>query len=139
MSGDIVVRHLKDGNVVFREGDAPDGMYVILSGKVRIYRELHGNETTLATLKQGDFFGDMAVFENKPRAATARAVGDVDVRFISGQEFESMISDPFVRQILTKMSERLRHVDEELTKLDTENSARHSYLQNLSIHREWVV
>ena len=139
MSGDIVVRHLTDGSVVFREGDAPDGMYVILSGKVRIFRELHGNETTLATLKQGEFFGDMAVFEHKPRAATAKAIGDIDLRFISGPEFESMITDPFVRQILTKMSERLRHVDEELTKLDSQNSARHSYLNNLSIHREWAV
>lgn len=139
MTGDITTRHLKDGSIIFKEGDAPDGMYVILGGKVRVFRETHGHETQLAVLKQGDFFGDMAVFEHKPRAATAQTIGDVDLRYISGPEFEAMISDPFVRQMLTKMSERLRRVDEALTKLDAENGARHSYLENLSIHREWAV
>ena len=50
-----------------------------------------------------------------------------------------ILSDPFARQMLTKMSERLRAVDEALSKLDAENIARHSYLQNLSIHRDWAV
>lgn len=139
MAGDIVVRRFGDGSIVFREGDQPDGMYVILSGKVRAFRTVNGHETTLGLLKQGDFFGDMAVLEHKPRSATAQAVGDTELRYISGPEFESMINDPFVRQMLTKLSERLRRVDEELTKLDAQNDARHSYLQNLSMHREWAV
>ena len=135
----MVVRHLKNGAIVFKEGDPPDGMFVILGGKIRIFREASGHETNLAVLQQGEFFGEMAVFEHKPRAATAQAVGDVDLRYISGREFEAMITDPFVRQMLSKMSERLRRVDEALTKLDVENDARHSYLQTLSIHREWAV
>ena len=139
MASDVMVRRLGDGAIVFNEGDAADGMYVLLGGKVRIFRREHGHEMTLTVLKQGDFFGEMSLFDKKPRSATAQVVGEAELRFISAGEFEGMISDPFVRHMLVKMSERLRHVDEALTKLDSENVARHSYLQNLSMHRDWAV
>ena len=45
-------------------------MYVVLSGKVKIYRGSHGHETTLTVLKQGDFFGEMALLDRQPRSAT---------------------------------------------------------------------
>ena len=139
MAGDVLVRRVGDGAIIFNEGDHADGMYVVLSGKVRIYRGKSGAEKTLTILKQGDFFGEMALFDHGPRSATAQVVGDAELRFISTREFESMFADPFARQMLTKMSERLRAVDEALSKLDAENIARHSYLQNLSIHRDWAV
>ena len=140
MGGDIRVREASDGAIIFNEGDPPDGMYVITDGKVRIFRRANGHETTLALLKQGDFFGEMSLFDQKPRSATAAVVGEAELRFISAAEFQSMsLSDPFVRQMMLKMSERLRAVDDALTKLDAENGARHTYLSNLSLHRDWAV
>ena len=139
MASDVNVRRLLDAAVIFREGTAADGMYSIVSGKVRIYREEHGHETTLSLLHPGDFFGELALLDRKPRSASAQAVGDTEVRFISAAEFDGMVSDPFLRHMLVKMSERLRHVDEALSKLDAENVARHSYLENLSMHRDWAV
>lgn len=140
MGGDILVRKVSDGAIIFNEGDPPDGMYVILGGKVKIFTRSSGHETTLALLKQGDFFGEMSLFDHKPRSATASAVGSVELRFISAAEFETMsLSDPFVRQMMVKMSSRLREVDEALTKLDAESGARHAYLSNLSLHRDWAV
>ena len=76
---------------------------------------------TLTVLNQGDFFGEMSLFDKKPRSATAQVVGEAELRFISSAEFDGMISDPFARHMLVKLSERLRHVDEALTKLDSEN------------------
>ncbi|MDR3685634.1 MAG: cyclic nucleotide-binding domain-containing protein [Coriobacteriia bacterium] len=140
MGGDVLVRKASNGAIIFSEGDPPDGMYVILGGKVKIFRQANGHETTLALLKQGDFFGEMSLFDHKPRSAGAISVGETELRFISNSEFQAMpVSDPFVRQMLLKMSERLREVDDALAKLDAENDARHTYLSNLSVHREWAV
>lgn len=140
MGGDVPARTVRNGAIIFSQGDQPDGMFVVLSGKVRIFRRANGHETTLSLLKQGDFFGEMSLFDHKPRSASAAAVGEVELRFISATEFESLsMSDPFVRQMLSKMSERLREVDDALAKLDAENVARHTYLENLSLHRDWAV
>lgn len=140
MGGDVPVRKVGNGAVIFNEGDPPDGMYVILGGKVKIFRRTSGHETSLTLLKQGDFFGEMSLLDHKPRSASAAAVGEAELRFISATEFQAMsLSDPFVRQMLHKMTERLREVDEALTKLDAENGARHTYLSNLSLHRDWAV
>jgi CRP-like cAMP-binding protein len=139
MASDVIVRRMNDGAILFNEGDVADGMYVILSGKVRFFRRQHGQEMTLGILNQGDFFGEMSLFDKKSRSATAQVVGESELRFISSREFEGMFADPFARHMLVKMSERLRRADEELTKLGAENTARHSYLQNLSMHRDWAV
>lgn len=139
MASDVMVRRMNDGAIVFNEGDTADGMYILLGGKVRIFRREHGHEMTLTVLNQGDFFGEMSLFDKKPRSATAQVVGEAELRFISSAEFDGMFSDPFARHMLVKLSERLRRVDEALTKLDSENVSRHSYLENLSMHRDWAV
>ncbi|CAG0961310.1 partial Cyclic AMP receptor protein, partial [Anaerolineae bacterium] len=59
------------GEVLFREGDAGDRMYVIQSGAVRISKTVKGEEKTLAILGPGEFFGEMAILNAKPRTATA--------------------------------------------------------------------
>src|SRR3954465_16057228 len=68
---------LKEGEYVFREGDLGTEMYIINEGKVEILNEVGGEEQLLAVLEKGDFFGEMSVLEDLPRAATARAAPDV--------------------------------------------------------------
>ena len=63
------------GQLVAREGDRGDQMYVIVSGQVRITKNFgQPNETLLAELGEGDFFGEMCLLETLPRSATVQAV-----------------------------------------------------------------
>lgn len=136
---DIALRRVREGVPVFHEGDRPDGMYVVLSGKVRVFREREGHETTLAVLNPGDFFGEMGLFDGRPRSATVVAVTPVELRHISPAEFDNMITEPFVRQVLCKLAERMRAVDDDITRLERESSARHDYVSHLSVRRDWAV
>jgi CRP-like cAMP-binding protein len=126
-------REVPDGHVIFSQGDAADGMYVILGGKVRIYREQDGNETTLAILKPGEFFGEMSIFDKKPRSASAQAVGDAELKIIDPSEFARMVSDPIVWSILEKMSSRIRETDEALEKLSVQDTIRREHLATLPL------
>ncbi|HNU83580.1 MAG TPA: cyclic nucleotide-binding domain-containing protein, partial [Thermoanaerobaculia bacterium] len=67
-------RRLAPGEVLFREGDAGNEMYILLSGRVMISKYIPGaGEEALAFLERGDFFGEMALIDNQPRSADARA------------------------------------------------------------------
>jgi CRP/FNR family cyclic AMP-dependent transcriptional regulator len=140
MAGDILSREVKDGGIVFSQGDTADGMYVVLDGKVRVYTTTNGHQTTLGMIGRGGFFGEMALFDHKPRSASVAAVGVARLRFISVGEFAKMrMSDPFAREMLLKMSERLRAADQELSKLESQSTSRHAYLSTMNAHRDWAV
>jgi len=64
------------GEVVVREGDPPGSMYVIEQGRVRVYKHSDDAENHLGFLRTGDFFGELSLFRNEPRAASAQAVSD---------------------------------------------------------------
>jgi CRP-like cAMP-binding protein len=67
-----------DGQLVFAEGDPGDSMYFILEGRVRIEKRAqatHAVTKTLTVLETGDYFGEMALFDQKPRSASAVAAG----------------------------------------------------------------
>ncbi|MCB1140207.1 MAG: cyclic nucleotide-binding domain-containing protein [Leptospiraceae bacterium] len=69
------VRHFKEGEHVFRTNEPGVGMYIILEGTVEIYR-IHGDseeEDVLAEFYDGDFFGELALLDDMPRTASARA------------------------------------------------------------------
>src|SRR5947209_18476266 len=70
----------KAGAVLFRTGDEGDAMYLIEEGKVRIcVRAKDGHEVTLTELQRGDFFGDMALLDGKPRSADARVIENAQI------------------------------------------------------------
>ena len=73
MSG---LKNLKKNDVLFREGDPSESMYVIKSGKIAITKAKGASEIVLAELGPGDMLGEMAFFDNKPRSAGAKAVVD---------------------------------------------------------------
>jgi signal transduction histidine kinase len=71
-----VVVDVQDGRVVFDEGDPPDRIYLIAAGAVRISKRGRGGaQETLATLRGGEFFGEMALYDARPRSARATAAG----------------------------------------------------------------
>jgi len=77
---------------VFREGDEGDRFYLILSGEVRISKQVPGiGEEALAVLRAGDFFGEMALIDDAPRSADAIANQDTTLLGIERKEFESLL------------------------------------------------
>ncbi|MGE0764205.1 MAG: Crp/Fnr family transcriptional regulator [Bdellovibrionales bacterium] len=76
MSG---VKKLSKNDVLFREGDPSDAMYVIKAGRIAITKAKGSGEIILAELKPGEMLGEMAFFDNKPRSAGAKAIADAEV------------------------------------------------------------
>lgn len=76
MSG---VKKLGKGDILFREGDPSDTMYVIKSGRIAITKAKGAGEIILAEKKTGEMLGEMAFFDDKPRSAGAKALLDTEV------------------------------------------------------------
>ncbi len=112
-------RAFADGDVIFREGEKGETMYVIQSGRVKIKKHSESGEITLATLTNGDIFGEMALFDRMPRSATAVASGNATILSIDKKKLFTTISrDPtMVFKVLETMSQRIRMLDEELSRL----------------------
>jgi len=79
------------GRVLFAEGDAADAAYVIEAGEVSISIEKSGKPEEIARLGRGDFFGEMAIFENDMRAATARAIAPVQLWVVQKDDFLQLV------------------------------------------------
>src|ERR1043166_3546179 len=114
----------KAGAVLFRAGDEGDAMYLIEEGKVRIcVRAKDGHEVTLTELQRGDFFGEMALLDRKPRSADARVSENARLAVLSREHFLSFVTTkPNVAlEMLTALANRLRHTDELLRHTATRN------------------
>ncbi len=115
----------QEGEFVFREGDLGTEMYIIHEGKVEILSTGTGELQTLAVLEKGDFFGEMAVLEDLPRAASARALTDAQLLQINGATFDQMLqANPEIAvRMMRKLSRRLRETDELLKGLQLQGTA----------------
>lgn len=113
----LEVRTFATGRVLFRAGDAGDAMYLIEAGRVRIHlRDDDGDDVTLAELSGGDFFGEMAILDGKPRSADATVVEEARLAVLSHDDFHSLVRrDPEMAiQMLAAITARLRRTDEML-------------------------
>jgi CRP/FNR family cyclic AMP-dependent transcriptional regulator len=108
-------------NIVFHEGDYGDALYIIKNGRIKIAKvAIDGREKTLTILKAGDFFGEMAIFDDMPRSATAEAMDhDVKLLSISKNDFEQLImSTPSIAiRIMKDLTRRIRQVNEQVQDL----------------------
>lgn len=105
---------VKEGDYVFREGELGIEMYIINEGKVEILNQVGDEEQLLAVLEKGDFFGEMSVLEDLPRAASARALTDIRLLQINGSTFDQLLQgNPEIAvRMMRKLSRRLRETDE---------------------------
>jgi CRP-like cAMP-binding protein len=110
----------KDGEIIFKEGNAGDWIYVILSGSVAISKKIGGKTYDLGLLGRDDVFGEFAYFGNVERTATARAVGRTTVsivdRGVLDLEFHGL-SDEF-RAIVVNMVKK-NHSSVHITGLES--------------------
>jgi CRP-like cAMP-binding protein len=67
--------NVKDGDVVVKQDEPGDCMYLVVDGEVRVIHHRGGRDIALATLKPGDFFGEIALVDNGPRSADVIAQG----------------------------------------------------------------
>ncbi|MFZ3136778.1 MAG: cyclic nucleotide-binding domain-containing protein [Thermodesulfovibrionales bacterium] len=112
-------RDYAEGEIIFKEGDEGDRMYVIQSGRVQITKKTSSGDLTIATLGSGEIFGEMALFDRLPRSATAAALDETRILSIDKKKlFQTIGRDPtLVFKTLESMSRRLRRLDEEFAKL----------------------
>ncbi len=103
----------RDGEVIVRQGEMGDSIYVIQSGEVEIIQRKDDKEFCLAVLGEGDFFGEMALFEQEVHSATVHALGDVRVLTLEKRNFLRRIhEDPSLAfKIMQKMSRRIRELE----------------------------
>jgi CRP/FNR family transcriptional regulator, cyclic AMP receptor protein len=102
------------GEVLFREGEAGQHMFVLQSGTVRITKDGKGGEKTLAILGAGEFFGEMAILNAKPRNATATVETAARVLVIDARTFEQMVigNAEIAVRLIKKLSRRLDSANE---------------------------
>ncbi|MFA5073457.1 MAG: Crp/Fnr family transcriptional regulator [Nitrospirota bacterium] len=107
------------GTTLFREGDQGEVMYIIQSGKVRVSKRIRGVEKTLATLDKGEFLGEMAILNDKPRSATAETLEQCDMLVIDRQTFDSLIrgNAEIAVRFIKRLAERLREANEQMEAL----------------------
>ncbi len=79
------------GETVFREGDMGDSMFIIKSGKALVTVDTGGDPLVVATLEDGDFFGEMALLSRRPRTATVTALGELMVMEIPRDGLKSLV------------------------------------------------
>jgi CRP-like cAMP-binding protein/Zn-dependent protease len=94
LAGRVTAHTLRDGQTVFRRGDAADAFYVIRSGTIHIEDvQEDGDVVTLTALGRGDAFGEIGLLGNAPRAAPARANGDTTLFRIDKPTFDALLAD----------------------------------------------
>jgi len=106
-------RTYPSGEVLFKDGEAGREMYVIQAGRVRICKQVRDIEKTLAILGPGEFFGEMAILNDKPRSATAIVEEDARLLVIDSRTFEAMVTGntEIALRIIRKLAKRLDAAD----------------------------
>lgn len=114
-------KRVKKNEMIFKEGDVGDAFYLIVSGSVRISTLVPGvGEEALTILKEGEYFGEMALIDDAPRSASAIANDDTILLLIGKDDFRKLLAQETgiaykLLWIFTKtLSARLRKTDEQL-------------------------
>lgn len=128
------IKKYADKQVIFEEGDEGDDMYVVVSGAVRIYRRRDGRSIEYGTIKPGEFFGEMALFEENARSASAQAKGPTELKVIDAEAFISGVKDPLVWDVIKKLSQRIRDIDDRVEALSVQDQVRKEHVSNLLAH-----
>lgn len=112
------------GTVLFKEGERGKEMYVIQSGKVRISKQARGEEQTLAVIGAGEFFGEMAILNNKPRSASASVMEESKMLVIDPKTFEAMIkgNTEIAVRMIKKLAQRLQEADDQIENMMLKDS-----------------
>ncbi len=115
-----ICRHYHKGEQIFREGTRAIGLFCISNGKVKIYKTGdEGRDQIVRLAGRGDIIGYRAVVSNEPYFASAMALEDTTVCMVPLADFNQFMTEnaDFVRAIIQKLSQDLRHAEERLLRL----------------------
>jgi CRP-like cAMP-binding protein len=115
LSSHLNEQHFLAHEIIFSEGDFSQELYIVASGEVDIVKDYGGpQERSLNTLRSGDFFGEMAIFEGAPRSATVRATLESELLVLHPEKFKQTIfqKPDMAFEIFRELSARLRRREE---------------------------
>jgi len=100
------------GEEIFHEGDPGDAAYLVETGSVGIFKTLEGEDIQLATMNDGELFGEMAIIDGSPRMAHAVALDDSVIIAMPRAGLESLLAKqpPLVKTLIQILVENLRNV-----------------------------
>ncbi len=106
------------GEVILMEGEATNDLLIVASGQVEVYVMRGGEKVSITTLGPTSYFGEMSVFDDYPRSANVRAVGDVVVYRFERDAFRAFLKahPETLYQMCTVFSHRLRNTNSALAK-----------------------
>lgn len=111
-------RQYPAGQIILRQGEAGDKVFLIAAGtvKVALQPQETDKEIDLIALERGDIFGEMALLEDKPRSATARAMSDCTLLQIDGKAFHTLVQHhPEIEfKLLSILSQRVRQINNKI-------------------------
>ncbi len=104
------------GDTIFKEGDAGDNAYVVQSGAVEVVKNIDGENVVLGIINKGAIFGEMALIDDNPRMASARAREGTTLIVVSRTLFTSKLAktDPVIRGLLNIFAENIRNMSKKV-------------------------
>ena len=112
----MVTRHYVKGETLFTQGDVGSELFVVLDGEVRIHLDSGGAEVTLARQGPNSVLGEMAVFDEQPRSASAQATQDTTVRVLRRDRLQAIVHEhpEVLLEFVKNLSQRVRTMNEQL-------------------------
>ena len=89
----IAQLHFESGEIIFHEGDVGDYLYIIVKGEVEVFNTVDGKENRVAQLSEGEYFGEMALLNQRSRLATVRCLSPVNVLALKKSDFGILIAN----------------------------------------------
>jgi CRP-like cAMP-binding protein len=118
LAGTLSVQRPESGEVVFREGDDANAMYVVVGGEMEVLKKSkRGTEARVALLGPGDWFGEMSIVDIQPRSATVRALAPSRLLRVSAADLDALYRydlrsySLIVLNLARELSRRLRVAD----------------------------
>ncbi len=82
--------HYEEGEIIYPQGGLARNFYIIIAGEVGVYRQENGEERSVATLRAGEFFGEMSLLQGVRHTASVRALTPVDLLAMNGADFSAL-------------------------------------------------
>lgn len=119
-SSEVVKETYKEGDYIFFEGDIDFHFYIVESGKVNIFtKSKAGKRIDIATVEEGESFGEFALLDKAPRSASAQAATDCTLVKVSEKGYEQLLSDlpVWAASMLGSFAQRFRNMNEKIKDL----------------------
>jgi hypothetical protein len=117
----MVTRHYVKDEPIFTRGDVGSELFVVLEGEIRIHLDHEGREVTLARIGPSMVLGEMAVFDEQPRSASAQASADTTVRVLRRDKLRAVVHEhpEVLLEFVKNLSQRIRVMNEQLEAQET--------------------